>query len=141
MKFTEITDYTYTFPVVKMVPCAGNGLYMHRFGSVTEVFVSSISIEVTVEGTETQVPYIYVAGNTRWQLYTDTVYPVSIFNLIIDHVYSGEERLLERLRQDPDKKVTWTEQGMQEDNKASLETGWWLCDFVIEFGNAVEYKT
>lgn len=94
--YTDDLDTVTDYAVTGSVQLAGDSIWDYTGPSTVEV--SSVHVRKNTDG----YVYVGVTHNTDWRIYTDTGFENAISSVV------GEP-------------VTFTEQGMQDDNYATLE--------------------
>lgn len=94
--YTDDTDTCTDYTVVGTVELAGDSIWDYTGPSTVEV--SNVHVRENEDG----YVYVGVTHNTDWRIYTDTGFENAISSIV------GQE-------------VTFTEQGMQDDEYATLE--------------------
>ncbi len=94
-------------PISATIPLQGNSIWGDTKGQ--KVKVSAIIFEADLEDTDYPICYIWVEHDKKWEIYTDTGFEKGVTDLVTKIL--GQPV-----------KVNWTEQGMQNNRKASMET-------------------
>jgi hypothetical protein len=102
----EWTEYTYSFDCNEKVELQRDSIWNRNYPDSAEV--TSISFKAETCGDDVYV-LIYVKHNLPWEIYTDSKFPKSITSVI-------QNKIGVRAR------IHFTEQGMQDDFIASLES-------------------
>ena len=104
---------TMTLTEVFPVGLAGDSIWFRRgVESPESVEITGFKVEPAMyEGEYQGYSLITVAHNGPWQIYTDTEFPAVVTSIMRHHGLLAETDELH-----------WTEQGMQQPGRASLET-------------------
>ena len=104
-----------TMKINKTVKCDGTSLWGDTKGR--PVTITSIDFERADEMMFTKEPYylIWVNHNRKWTIYTDKGFEKAVTKIVSQKVGKPV-------------KIMFTEQGMQEDGRASMECRFKTCD-------------